>query len=355
MRITKREAMGARKVALVRLGAIAGALVFGGIFLLLMGENPVDIYISMVKGGLGTFFRFRETVNKAIPLLITSLGVMIAFKMRFWNIGAEGQIFMGAFAATYFALNFAYLPKPILLLIMAAAAIVMGGIWLLIPAWFKARFGTNETLFTLMLNYVALRWITYLQYSLWKDPAAMGFPKIANYSENALLPKIFDIHIGWILALVLIYLAYMYLNHTKTGYEIAVIGESEDTARYAGINIRRVVLKTMFLSGAVCGLVGMIQASGISGTLSVELTGGVGFTAIITAWLSGLNPIFVGIVSFLFAMLRQGGSFIQTAYQIPASAAEILQAMILFFVLASEFFVRYRLAFSGKKQTGGAS
>lgn len=355
MRIAKQKEMGTRQVLLVRFAAVTVALLIGGIFLVVLGENPLEVYASMVNGGLGSFFRFRETVNLAIPLLITSLGVMIAFKMRFWNIGAEGQIFMGAFAATYFALNFKDLPKPLLLLIMMVASMVMGGIWLLIPAWFKARFGTNETLFTLMLNYIALRWITYLQYSLWKDPTAMGFPKIANFTENALLPKLFGIHIGWILALALIYLVYVYLNHTKTGYEIAVIGESEDTARYAGIHIRKVVLKTMFLSGAICGLVGMIQASGISGTLSVDLSGGVGFTAIITAWLSGLQPIMVGVVSFLFAMLRQGGSFIQTAYQIPASAAEILQALILFSVLASEFFLKYRFVRTGKKRPGGAA
>jgi simple sugar transport system permease protein len=337
------------------MGAVVGALVFGGLFLVLLGENPFEIYISMVKGGLGSFFRFRETVNLAIPLLITSLGVMIAFKMRFWNIGAEGQIFMGAFAATYFAINFDHWPKPLLLLVMMVASMVMGGIWLLIPAWFKARFGTNETLFTLMLNYIALRWVIYLQYSLWKDPAGMGFPKIANFGPNATLPKLFGIHIGWVVAIVLIYLVYVYLNHTKSGYEIAVIGESEDTARYAGIDIKRVILKTMFLSGAICGLVGMIQAAGISGTLSVELSGGIGFTAIITAWLSGLQPIMVAVVSFLFAMLRQGGSYIQTAYQIPSSAAEILQSLILFCVLASEFFVRYKFVRTGKKQPGGVA
>ncbi|SHE72537.1 ABC transporter permease [Alkalibacter saccharofermentans] len=351
MRIAKRSELNKNQIALVRLGAVFGALVFGGLFLVVLGENPLRIYVSMVQGGLGSFFRFRETVNIAIPLLITSLGVMIAFKMRFWNIGAEGQIFMGGFAAAYLALNFSHLPKPVLLTLMAGAAMAMGGVWLIVPAWFKAKFGTNETLFTLMLNYIALRWVTYLQYSLWKDPSAMGFPKIASFEQSALLPKIFDIHVGWIVALILIYLIHMYLNHTKTGYEIAVIGESEDTARYAGIDIKRVILKTMFLSGAVSGLVGMIQASGISGTLSVDLTGGVGFTAIITAWLSGLNPIMVGVVSFLFAMLRQGGSFIQTAYQIPASAAEILQALILFFVLASEFFLRYKVVWV--KKAGG--
>ncbi|MBF7096438.1 ABC transporter permease [Alkalibacter mobilis] len=352
MRIAKRSELTKVQIVLVRLAAVVGALIFGGVFLIILGENPLTIYTSMIDGGLGSFFRFRETVNLTIPLLITSLGVMVAFKMRFWNIGAEGQIFMGAFAASYFALNFAYLPKIVLLPLMGLAAMVSGGIWLLIPAWFKAKFGTNETLFTLMLNYIALKWVTYLQYSLWKDPAGMGFPKIPSFEENALLPKILGIHVGWVIALLLIYLAYIYLNHTKTGYEIAVIGESEDTARYAGIDIKRVILKTMFLSGGICGLVGMIQASGISGTLSVDLSGGVGFTAIITAWLSGLNPVMVGIVSFLFAMLRQGGSFIQTAYEIPASAAEILQALILFFVLASEFFVRYKFVLSHKHGTG---
>ncbi|NTW72636.1 MAG: ABC transporter permease [Eubacteriaceae bacterium] len=348
MRIAKRSELTGNRILLVRLAAVAGALVFGGIFLLILGQNPFVIYGSMINGGLGSFFRFRETINTTIPLLLTSLGVMIAFKMKFWNIGAEGQIYMGAFAASYFALNFSDLPKPILLIVMAVAAMVMGGIWLLIPAWFKSKFGTNETLFTLMLNYVAIKWVTYLQYSLWKDPNAMGFPKIASFTENALIPKLFGIHIGWIISLIFIYLVYMFLSHTKTGYEISVIGESENTARYAGIDIKKAILKTMFISGGICGLVGMIQASGISGTLSVDLSGGVGFTAIITAWLSGLNPIVVGIVSFLFAMLQQGGSYIQTAYQIPSSAAEILQSLILFFVLASEFVIRYKVVLKFK-------
>jgi len=350
MRIAKRDELTGKNRTIVRIIAILSALIFSGIFLSFLGENPLKIYLSMLDGAMGSGYRLRETINTAIPLLITSLGIMIAFKMKFWNIGAEGQILMGAFGATFFALHFSYLPKPILLLLMAMGAMVMGGIWLLVPALFKAKFGTNETLFTLMLNYVAIKWVTFLQYSLWKDPKAMGFPKIANLGENALLPDVFGVHIGWIIALILVGVIYVFLNHTKVGYEIAVIGESENTARYAGINIRKTIIKTMFIGGAIVGLTGMIQVSGISGTLSMDLTGGMGYTAIITTWLSGLSAPVAVIVSFLFAALEQGGSFIQTAYQIPASVAKVLQSLILFFVLGSEFNMRYKFVLNKRSK-----
>lgn len=342
MRIAKRDELTGNKATCVRIIAILAALVFSGAFLLITGENPVEIYISMIDGALGSGYRLSETINIAIPLLIASLGMMIAYKMKFWNIGAEGQIFMGAFGATFFALYFNTLPRPLLLILMAIGAMVMGGIWLLIPAYFKGKFGTNETLFTLMMNYVAIKWITYLQYSLWKDPNSMGFPRIANFGENALLPKLFGVHIGWLIALILVAFVYIYMTRTKTGYELAVIGESENTARYAGINIKSTMFKTMLIGGGIVGLTGMIQVSGISGTLSVELTGGMGYTAVITTWLSGLSAPVAVIVCFLFAMLEQGGSYIQTAFQISASVAQVLQSIILFFVLGSEFFIRYK-------------
>ncbi|RBP57647.1 nucleoside ABC transporter membrane protein [Alkalibaculum bacchi] len=342
MRIAKRDELTGNKATYVRIIAILAALVFSGIFLLITGQNPLDVYISMIDGALGSGYRLTETINIAIPLLVASLGMMMAYKMKFWNIGAEGQIFMGAFGATFFALNFNTLPRPLLLILMAIGAMTMGGIWLLIPAYFKGRFGTNETLFTLMMNYVAMKWITYLQYSLWKDPNSMGFPRIANFEENALLPKLFGVHIGWLIALVLVVFVYIYMTRTKTGYELAVIGESENTARYAGISIKSTMFKTMLIGGGIVGLTGMIQVSGISGTLSVELTGGMGYTAVITTWLSGLNAPAAVVVCFLFAMLEQGGSYIQTAFQISASVAQILQSIILFFVLGSEFFIKYK-------------
>jgi simple sugar transport system permease protein len=333
------------KAAMIRIGAIILALIASSLFILLLDLNPADVYMKMVQGAFGTAYRARETFVGAIPLVITSLGIAIAFRMQFWNIGGEGQIAMGAFAASFVALQMSYLPKPILLLLMILAGVLAGGIWALIPAFFKAQWGTNETIVTLMMNYIGLKWIMYLQYGPWKDPNSLGFPKIANFTDNAILPKLFGVHIGWVIALLLVAAIYIFLKHTKKGYEIAVIGESIDTARYAGINIKRTILIAILLSGGLCGLVGMIQASAVNNTLSVEVTGGIGYTAIITAWLASLSAPVILLVSILFAALLEGGSYIQTVFGIPQSAAQIMQGIILFFVLGSEFFVRYKFIF----------
>jgi simple sugar transport system permease protein len=348
LRITKRSEIKKSTASLIRISAVILALITTALFIFSLGHNPINVYISMINGAFGSAYRFKETIIKSIPLVITSLGILIAFKMKFWNIGGEGQIYMGAFLASFFALNFSYLPKPILLITMALAGIIGGGLWALIPALFKANFGTNETLFTLMMNYIAIQWVTYLQYNLWKDPKAMGFPKIPNFEDNAILPKLFGVHIGWIIAIILVVIIFIFIHHTKKGFEISVVGESENTAKYAGMNVKKIILSAMFLSGGLCGLTGMIQASAVNNTLSVQLSGGVGYTAIIVSWLSGLNSPLILLVSFLFAVLVQGGSYIQTAFQIPQSAAQILQGMILLYVLGSEFFVKYRIGFKNK-------
>ena len=335
--------MSKRKSVVIRLLAVIFALVIFAILIRVMDLNPLEVYVALVKGAFGSAYRIREVIIKSTALVITSLGIAIAFKMQFWNIGGEGQIFMGAFAASYIALNYPELPKPLLLTLMIIAGMIGGGLWALIPAFFKAQWKTNETIMTLMMNYIALKWVMYLQYGPWKDPMALGFPKIANFSANAILPKVFGIHIGWIFALLLVVLVSVFFNHSKKGYEITVLGESENTALYAGIDIKKTILVAMFISGALCGLTGMIQASALNNTLSIDVSGGLGFTAIITTWLAFLKPFFILIVSILFAALLQGGSFIQTAFGIPQAAAELLQGMILFFVLASEFFIRYKL------------
>lgn len=347
-RVAKRTDLTKKQSVTFRLLAILAALVTSGIFLLVLGFNPFEVYLSMLDGSFGSAYRFKEAIIKAIPLIVTSLGISVAFKMKFWNIGAEGQIIMGAFGATYFALFFNELPSIVLIPLMMVAAIVAGGLWALIPAFFKAQFGTNETLFTLMMNYIALKWINYLQYGPWKDPKALGFGKIAMFKDNALMPKLFGIHIGWIIAIILVVMMYIFINKTKRGYEIQVIGESENTARYAGMNVKKIILSSLFLSGALCGLVGMFQVSGVNGTLTYQVANGVGYTAIITTWLASLSAPLIVIVCFLFAVLQQGGTFIQTAFQIPASAAQLIQGLILFFVLGSEFFIQYRLFLKDK-------
>lgn len=349
IRIVKRADMPKKQEIIVRVVAILLSIVFAGIILLAFGLNPVEIFETIIKGSVGTKIRIQQTVLRAIPLLITSLGIMVAFKMKFWNIGAEGQITMGAFGATWVALNLPEtLPMPVMLGLMMLAAVICGGFWAFIPAFFKAKMGTNETIFTLMMNYIAIKFVTYLQYGPWMDPNAGGFPKIAKFPACAVLPSVFGVNIGWIIALIFVAFVYFFMNYTKKGYEIAVVGESVETARYAGMNIGRIIIVSTIISGGLCGIVGMIQASAIEKTLTATIAAGYGFTAIIPAWLSRLNAIANLFICVVFAMLIQGGAYLQVSLGISSAVASIVQGLILFFVLGSEFFLQYEIKFSKK-------
>lgn len=343
LRISKRPDITKKQAAGIRMIAVVLSLVFSGITLIFFGLNPFQVFGAIIEGSLGTEMRIESTIVRAVPLTIASLGILVAFKMKFWNIGGEGQIVMGALAASFVALNFPDVPRPMLLIMMAVASIIAGGLWALIPAAFKAKMGTNETIFTLMMNYVAIKFVTYLQYGPWKDPNSAGFPKIPPFSENAILPSVFGIHIGWIIAIACVVFVYFFMNHTKKGYEISVVGESIDTARYAGMNIPVIIMSAMFVSGGLCGLVGMIQASAIEKTLVFGISANYGFTAIITAWLARLNAIAVLFVCIAFAILMQGAAYIQLSMGVPSAVASIVQGVILFFVLGSEFFIQYRV------------
>jgi simple sugar transport system permease protein len=334
----------ARRKHLLRGAAILAALLASGLIMACMGYNPLEIYGKILAGSLGSAYRIKETVHKAIPLTVLSLGTAVAFRMKFWNIGAEGQFYLGAYGASLVAFTFPAMPSGALLPLMFLAALVFGGLWALIPGLLKARFSANETLVTLMLNYVAAKWISYLQYGPWRDPAANGFPKIAPFSANAVLPPVLGIHSGWIITLALIVLIHFIMTQTKLGFEIAVLGESEAAARYVGMPVLRTMIIAVMISGGLCGAAGMMQASAVERSLSEQLSGGLGFTAVITSWLARLSPPGIAAASFLFSMLIQGGNFLQSSLQIPASIAQILQGIIIFFVLGSEFFIRYRFA-----------
>ena len=357
MQIINRSGTSAKNILIIRFIAVLAAIVVSSVFIAFLGYNPFTVYANMLKGSLGSVVRFRATLLEMIPLVITSLGILIAFKMKFWNIGGEGQILMGALGASFVALRIEGIPSFLMLPLVFAAGFLFGAVWALIPAFFKARFGANETILTLMLNYIALQFIMYLQFGPWRDPKAMGFPKIATFPDSALLPKVFGVHIGWIISLLLVTLVTWFMKKTKKGFEIAVVGESVATARYAGMNVPQVILIAMLLSGGLCGITGVIQTSGVNKTLTMSISSGYGFSAIITTWLSGLSAPMVLVVSFLFAILLQGGSYIQSALQIPSSAAEVLQGMILFCILGSEFFVRYKVRFRKKENNavGGAA
>lgn len=351
VRLAKRTDIARGKAWAIRAGAIVLALMTGGLIVMALGHNPFAVYGSIVKGALGTNSGIQNTIKKCIPLLGAAVAIAPAFKMKFWNIGAEGQILAGGIAATYFALFWAdKLPRPVLLIVMGIMAVVAGGLWGLLPAVFRAKWGTNETLFTLMLNYIVLGFVKYLQAGPWGPgiTPSSAFPKIPMFADVARLPKLWGVHIGWIFILIVTVAMFCYLKYSKQGYEIAVVGESVRTAQYAGMNVPKIIMRTMFLSGAVSGLVGFVQVAGASATLTENTAGGIGFTAITVAWLAKLNPfVMIAIAAFL-AILEKGADTIQTVYQIPASAADMLTGIILFFMLGCEFFISYRLIFRGK-------
>ena len=354
IRMVKRDTVPSQKAWGIRAIAFLLSLTTGAFFILALGHNPLTVYKAMIVGAWGSPTVIRETIKLTVPLLITAIGISLSFKMKFWNIGGEGQILAGAVAAGAFGLFTADIfPKIPLVILMLLAGMTAGGLYGLLPAVCKARWDTNETLFTLMLNYIALAFIKYLMNGPWKAPGS-SFPKIAMLVPGARLKKVLGVHWGWILALLLVVAAYIYLNKTKQGFEISVVGDSENTARYVGINVGKVYTRTMFLSGALCGLAGMLQFAGADYTITEGTAGGVGFTAITVAWLAKMNPFGMLGVSVLIAMLQRGSNTIQTNFKIPASASDLLIGIILFFMLGCEFFISYRLIFRGKEENGHA-
>ena len=349
VRLAKRDAMPQGQVWAIRGASFLAAILIGALLLLLLGSDPIKAYGTILTGSLGRRTAIRQTVRIAVPLLGTALAIAPCFKMRFWNIGAEGQITAGAVGASYFALFWAdRLPSPVLLAVMALAGALLGGLWALIPAFFHTRWGTNETLFTLMMNYIIIGVVNYLQGGPWEGRP--GSQIVPQFDSAAVLPKVLGVHCGWIVVLVLTVLMYGYLKYTKQGYEIAVVGESQNTARYAGMDVARIVMRTMFLSGAISGLVGFIVASGADNTLHSGVAAGVGFTAITVAWLAQLHPFAMVGISGLLAVLEKGADTLQTQMSIPASISDIITGIFLFCMLGCEFFIHYRLILRGGHQ-----
>ena len=348
IRLAKRGTMSPGRIWAIRAASILVALLLGSIAIAITGNNPITAYATMITGSLGKKTAIRQTIKIAVPLLGCALAIAPCFKMRFWNIGAEGQITAGAIAATYFALYWAdKLPSVVLLIVMALAAALAGGLWGLIPAFFKAKWNTNETLFTLMMNYIIIGIVSWLQGGPWEGRP--GSQIIPQFDSAACLPKVFGIHCGWIIVLLLVVFIFVYMRYTKHGYEIAVIGDSMNTARYAGMNVGFIMMRTMFLSGAISGVVGFIVASGANGTLYNGVADGVGFTSITVAWLSQLNAFAMIAISMMLAVLTKGAETLQTMLNVPASISDIIIGLLLFCMLGCEFFINYRMIFRSKK------
>lgn len=352
IRLAKRDDMGTLAAWAIRIGSILAALVLFAGLIIAVGYDPISVYGAMVGGALGSPLNIQQTVKLMIPLLGAALAIAPAFKMKFWNIGVEGQITVGGIFATYFALTFQNSwPGYVLIPVMFLAAAIGGGLWGMLPAAFRAKWGTNETLFTLMLNYIAIGIVKYLQGGPW-EKVPKGTQMIDRFAPAARMPEIWGITAGGFIVLVLVVFMFLYLRYTKHGYQIAVVGESEATARYAGIRVGGVIVRTMFVSGAVAGIVGFIMVSGINYTLSDSVAGGVGFTGITVAWLAQLNPIGMVFISALLAVLEKGASTINTLTHnaLPESMSDMLTGLILFCMLASEFFIRYRMILRKKRK-----
>lgn len=346
IRLAKRDSMSGGAMWAIRIGSIILSLLLGCLVILITGNNPFEAYGVMVKGSLGGKVYLQQTIKIAIPLLGCALAIAPCFKMRFWNIGAEGQITAGALGATFVARMLQdTLPSLPLLILMCLAAIIAGGIWGLIPAFFKAKWNSNETLFTLMMNYIIIGVVGWLQNGPWEGRQG----RMAQFSDTAMLPKVLGIHCGWIIVLAMVLIIFFYMKYTKQGFEIAVIGDSMNTARYSGMNVGYVMMRTMFLSGAICGITGFIVLSGANGTLAHDIANGVGFTAITVAWLSQLNPFAMIIISMMLAILTKGADTLQTQMNVPASLSNIIIGLLLFCMLGCEFFINFKLIFRSKK------
>lgn len=320
------------------------ALVFCGVFFALTGKDPLLVYESMFSGALGNDYGLSETFVKMIPMALCALGIAVAFRMQIWNIGAEGQFYMGACAATWVPLNFPDLPAAVMLPAMFVLGALAGGLCGLVAGWFKTKWLVNELISTLMMNYIAILWVDYLVYGDWRDPNGLNFPLTAAFPDAAMLPSFGDlrVHAGIFVVFIAAAVFTVLFKSSRWGYETMVIGSNPAAARYAGMDIARNVLIAMFISGAVCGLAGMVEVSGIVGKLQHGISPGYGYTAIIIAWLARLNPPAIILVSFLFAVIHVGGFMLQTM-GISAAAATMLQGAVLFFVVGTEIFTGYKL------------
>ncbi|MBQ4424667.1 MAG: ABC transporter permease [Lachnospiraceae bacterium] len=351
--ITKRPDMPLFPALLIRLCAILLALIICALIIFwLTGLNPLAVYKAMFEGSFSSTRKIWNFLQNTAMLLCIALAVTPAFRMRFWNLGAEGQVLVGglASAAVMFYVRDSW-PSWLLILVMLISALAAGIVWAGVPALFKANFGTNETLFTLMMNYVAIQLVTFF-IAVWV-PTGSGVLGVLNQqSQNGWLPAVFNQRYGLNVLIVgiLTVVMFIYLRYSKHGYEISVVGESENTARYIGVNVKGVIIRTVVLSGAVAGLAGFLLMAGAAHTVTAELAGGNGFTAVLVSWLAKFNPLTMILTSMLIVFLQKGSGEIAQAFRLSSNISEIMTGIILFFIIGCEFFIRYRINFRKKAE-----
>ena len=352
--IVKRDTLPWYKSTGIRAIAIILALLLCGIVTTLTtGINPIQVYESIILGAFGSVRKTWVTFQNIAILLLIALALTPAFKMKFWNIGGEGQVLIGGLAAAACMICLGNkLPNGVVIPCMILASIAAGAVWGFIPAFFKAKWNTNETLSTLMMNYIATQLVAFFTI-VWEVPKGSGKIGIINQDSNVgWLPQVFGSKylLSIIVAVIITIFMYIYLNYSKHGYEISVVGESENTAKYVGIKVERVIIRTMVLSGSICGLVGLLLVGGINHTITTTIAGGQGFTAVLVSWMSKFNPLTMVLSSFLIIFMDRGSSEISTSFGLNHSYSDILTGIILFFIIGCEFFIRYRLQFRKKTE-----
>lgn len=352
LRIAKRqEPLGVWGSCLVVVSALALSLALSALLLSLGGTPPQTGLGVLFRGAFGSRWALEDSVLKAIPIFLCALGVAVAFRLKIWNIGAEGQFALGAIGATWMALSFPTWPKFVLLPAMIAMAMICGGLWGFLPAFLRQRLKTNEIIVTLMMNYIAVLLLDYLVYGVWKDPTSFGFPMTPMFSEAAIVGKIGGSSINWGLAhcLFLGLFVWVFFRFTRIGFEIKASGDNVRAARYAGLPYDRLVFLVMVLSGALAGWAGFLEASATVNRLQPSIMVGYGYTAIVVAWLARLHPASIGVAAILLAGLRVGVEHLQLDLQVPAAFGGIIEGLILLTVLAGGLFTQYRIVRGRKK------
>ena len=355
--IVKRAAIPWQKALIIRAVAIIMALIICAVVTTITtGIDPIKVFQSIFVGAFGSARKTWITLQNTAILLLISLALTPAFKMKFWNIGGEGQVLIGGLAAAACMICLgSKLSNAAVIVCMIIASLVAGMIWGVIPAFFKAKWNTNETLSTLMMNYIATQLVAFYTI-VWEVPKGSGKIGIINQNSNVgWLPQLFGSKylLTILVAVIVTIFMYVYLNYSKHGYEISVVGESENTARYIGIKVEKVIIRTMLLSGAICGLVGLLLVGGINHTVTTTIAGGQGFTAVLVSWMAKFNPLTMIFSSILIIFMDRGASEISTSFGLNHSYSDILTGIILFFIIGCEFFISYRLQFRKKDEKEG--
>ena len=327
----------------------AGLLAISCIFLI-SGVNPLYALAKIFSGSFGSLYGLKETLTKAIPLILIGSGLAVAFRAKFWNIGAESQLLMGAIFSTWVGLHWGpHLPAPVIVPLMFLAGFIGGAIWGLIPAILKVKFSINEVISTLMLNYICNQIMILLIVGPWRGKTKYGFPYTDDLPASAILSLIPGSRIHYVTLLVAIATVVILgiaIYKTQFGYEVRVIGENPEAAKYSGIDFFKTTLIIMLISGGVAGLAGVGEVAGIHHYLSYpeSISSGYGFTGIIVAWLAKLNPFFVVLSAFFFAGILVGGDAIQISLGLPAATVQIFNGTLLVFLIMGDYFLKNQVS-----------